>query len=646
MLQLLSELRFQTNSYSNGKYDISVSAYVYDPVADLDYPEEGPITTTIVNGNAGGAEILNQGFEGGLGWSNGSAKDWRRDSNGTPSGSTGPSSASAGDWYAYMETSAGDANSTGQTASLVSPLFDANGGFVTFDYHMYGADIGTLRLQILNHGNWHTLWEQSGQKTNSSSDDWSSALVSMSDFSGDSKLRFIGIAAGGYRGDIAIDNIGYISFGFSEQFNVFRKGSTIALTKGTWPSIGDIQLRYNTGAYRVGTVTGTSGWQSAPIDLFYGDVNLDGAVDVILKNIDEVISGGFDQILYADPSRESAALSITAVDNKFKSFFGQLSNWMTDELHIENIEPKKRDVSVNTNRSEWFGSGTNYLGTFITLGVCESRVQNGSFCTVSFQHPISCIQFVVGLDDTANPVETSVRNVCEDTYQVWTQSVGSRTIEVLDLSDVNADAVEATETIGKVFESGEQDISNFDIAKTEEILSDILDANIVLPPLNSSLPTVIVSDAIPLPGTDVDVDKRAKLSWFGRILQVFNVLAMAEVVEELVDSNRPIMHYTTLDGFAGITASQTINPPGSSNAFFSHLAYPNSDAAMDALSLCGADRAGFFLMNSSNIIGLTPFTTVDPLVCPDGTARPGGGPEATAPVPIPLGTARWVPFIQ
>lgn len=149
-----------------------------------------------------------ESFESGLGdWVNTSDKSWTRDSAGTPSGSTGPSLADDGTYYMFMETSSGHAYASGDTASLASPTFNATDASITFSYHMYGSDMGSLYLEIYSNNQWKTIWNRSGQQHSSSAAPWLTANVSLDDYIGLVQLRFRGVAAGDYRGDMAIDHI-------------------------------------------------------------------------------------------------------------------------------------------------------------------------------------------------------------------------------------------------------------------------------------------------------------------------------------------------------------------------------------------------------------------------------------------------------
>lgn len=132
--------------------------------------------------------------------------DWTRNSGGTPTNSTGPSSASNGTWYIYTET-------TGNSGSAIlnSPCFDLNNkssASFSFDYSMYGNQMGTLTLQIsTNDGSsWSNLWTQSGNHGSGWTQD---EPINLTPYVNNYiRLRFVSALGGGARSDMAIDDIG------------------------------------------------------------------------------------------------------------------------------------------------------------------------------------------------------------------------------------------------------------------------------------------------------------------------------------------------------------------------------------------------------------------------------------------------------
>ncbi len=163
----------------------------------------GACTTTIT------AFPYAESFESGIGgWIQGDDDDmdWTRDANGTPSSSTGPSAASDGSYYMYVESSS--PNYPSKTANFYGPCFDLSGASsatFTFDYHMYGSNMGTLTLQArVGTGSWSSLWSLSGDQGNA----WNTQAVDLSSYAGgEVQLRFTGTTGSSYRGDMTVDNL-------------------------------------------------------------------------------------------------------------------------------------------------------------------------------------------------------------------------------------------------------------------------------------------------------------------------------------------------------------------------------------------------------------------------------------------------------
>ena len=183
----------------------SYSFEISDPAA-----QNSPQTVT-VQLRIGGFE---ENFEAGWGiWQNDTVgndtDNWYRNSEGTSSSNTGPHGGANGtEWYAYMETSDGFAYSAGDTAILEGPNIDGSNRSLSFYYHMYGWDMGTLNVDVYSGGIWtNGVWSISGQQHTSSTAPYTSAVVDLSAFTGIIKIRFRGVAAGGFKGDMAIDEI-------------------------------------------------------------------------------------------------------------------------------------------------------------------------------------------------------------------------------------------------------------------------------------------------------------------------------------------------------------------------------------------------------------------------------------------------------
>ncbi|MCK4563918.1 MAG: hypothetical protein KAU94_04520 [Verrucomicrobia bacterium] len=100
--------------------------------------------------------------------------DWSWHSGPTGSWYTGPSGAHDRDWYVYTEASY--PNYGGKTAILEAE-FDISSPaepMISFRYHMFGGNMGTLRLEVYNeqYSFWETQWSKSSSTHSSYDDPW------------------------------------------------------------------------------------------------------------------------------------------------------------------------------------------------------------------------------------------------------------------------------------------------------------------------------------------------------------------------------------------------------------------------------------------------------------------------------------------
>jgi PKD repeat protein len=150
----------------------------------------------------------------GSGWTNlangiDDAIDWRVNTGTTESASTGPDADhSTGDStgkYIYLEAS----DCLSKTAHLVSPCIDLHAASepqLIFWYHMYGATMGELHVDVLSNGVW-TLDARSpiiGDQGNA----WHLADLNLTPYVGMViNVRFRGITGPGFTSDMALDDI-------------------------------------------------------------------------------------------------------------------------------------------------------------------------------------------------------------------------------------------------------------------------------------------------------------------------------------------------------------------------------------------------------------------------------------------------------
>jgi len=175
------------------------------------------VTTTGGGGGGGCTGGVSAGytesFESSLGaWTQSTADDlnWTRDSGGTPSNNTGPSSGSQGAFYMYVEASGNGTGYPSKRAILNSPCIDLSGETAAnfnFDYHMFGSnDFGTIDLEAStdNGATWTSIWNESGNQGNQ----WNAATVSLNAYAGGTvQLRFNRVTGSTWQADFAFDNV-------------------------------------------------------------------------------------------------------------------------------------------------------------------------------------------------------------------------------------------------------------------------------------------------------------------------------------------------------------------------------------------------------------------------------------------------------
>jgi len=136
---------------------------------------------------------------------------WIRSRFASPSSNTGPSGSNQGTLYTFVEASNINGQGTApRSAIIASPCFvipTNHTAQLTFDYHMWGIDMGTLALTASDNGgsSWTTLWSLSGDQGNSWTNNQS---VDLSAYAGSTvKLRFDATLGNGYRSDMGIDDV-------------------------------------------------------------------------------------------------------------------------------------------------------------------------------------------------------------------------------------------------------------------------------------------------------------------------------------------------------------------------------------------------------------------------------------------------------
>jgi len=195
-----------------------------------------------------------ENFESGIGaWTQdtrvisgtiGDHRNWTNRSGGTPSNNTGPSGGNGDTWYMYTEASGNGVGYPSRIFNFESPCFDlagiANPDF-SYSYHMYGADVGTLNVDIsTDNGTSYTtnLRTFSGNIGNT----WNLDTIDLSAYTGQTvKIRFsvtTGSTGSGWSSDIAIDNVSLVNASPTPEINIQGNATTIA-DGDTTPDVAD-----------------------------------------------------------------------------------------------------------------------------------------------------------------------------------------------------------------------------------------------------------------------------------------------------------------------------------------------------------------------------------------------------------------------
>ena len=134
--------------------------------------------------------------------------NWRSAINFTLSGNTGPNSSDG--HFLYTEASGQTTNR--DDALLESPcisLSGLNNYSLSFDYHKHGADMGDLLIDVFDGARWiNAVSSINGQTHPNQNNPWLKDSIDLNAYANRTiQLRFRGTYNGGFRGDMAIDNV-------------------------------------------------------------------------------------------------------------------------------------------------------------------------------------------------------------------------------------------------------------------------------------------------------------------------------------------------------------------------------------------------------------------------------------------------------
>jgi len=147
-------------------------------------------------------------------WTNpgGDDIDWTIDEDATTSLGTGPAvdhtTGLATGNFIYTEATGGC--NPGATARLESPCFDLSvltNPTLVFWYHMFGAGMGNLYVEVDSGAGYVAIDSIIGQQQTASTDPWLMRTVNLSAYTGIISIRFFGVTGVNFESDMAIDDI-------------------------------------------------------------------------------------------------------------------------------------------------------------------------------------------------------------------------------------------------------------------------------------------------------------------------------------------------------------------------------------------------------------------------------------------------------
>ncbi len=185
---------------------------------------------------------------------------WGTRSGTTNSFGTGPDDDfNGGGNYVFLRTNSGTA---GATAFIQSPPIDLGNlddPAITFYYHMFGAAMGTLSLEVktTSASEWDEIFSISGQQQSSGTAPWAETVVSLEDFADNViEFRFVGERGATFSGHMAVDNV--IIDEAPTCFNItgFDVSGAITTATATWNESPTATEGYIVEVYEAGQEVG------------------------------------------------------------------------------------------------------------------------------------------------------------------------------------------------------------------------------------------------------------------------------------------------------------------------------------------------------------------------------------------------------
>ena len=192
---------------------------------------------------------------------------WATSTAGTGSSGTGPLAPSGGTGqYIFLETSGGLSGyyMSGYANLPIMNVSDTS-LVMSFDYHMYGATMGTLFVEQYDGSTWNIVDSISGQQQGIQSAAWSTNNSLISHGGGILELRLRGKKLNGFTSDMAVDNVSLDVLSCMDPNGLSASNITTSSFDVAWSSINASPLSYEVRYRASGGSAYTSNGASASV---------------------------------------------------------------------------------------------------------------------------------------------------------------------------------------------------------------------------------------------------------------------------------------------------------------------------------------------------------------------------------------------
>ena len=397
-------------------------------------------------------------------------------------------------------------------AELTTELIDLSALTIpelSFWYHMYGNQIGTLKAEINNGSGWTQIFIKSGQQQTSKTDAWKEAIINLSTYADDTiQLRFTAQkAVNGFNSEVALDDIDiHEQPSCPKPTNFSISGVTFNSANLAWTTGGatNWNIKYGAPGFTVGTLISTS---SNPHTLT--GLSSNTAYEVWVRDS----CGAGDVSQWVGPIRFKTACAPYSVPysedfdgTNFEAWTFTDQNGNIDECYrrSDTVEfywvtgpPPFASFQTGPSTDNSGSGGYMYTRTNSTLGATQTdfvtpwidisslTLPQLRFYTHMYGNNISKLEAIV------QPINGTAQIVKTLTGQQQTSSTAAWVQQIVNLSSVTSDTI-------RIIFRGERTVNGF---RAEIAIDDIEVSN----PQNCTDPTVFTSSN----ATSTSID----LSW-------------------------------------------------------------------------------------------------------------------------------------